>query len=667
MPLFIGDIPSIKVRDFSGLSGEYGYESLSEQDASQADNIEFWAGNPGTRRGFEQHLTLSGTNSPTWMRNWIGADYNRLLTYSKADRQLRLKLQTGALTESLLKTFAAGETIDCALDGTFAYVAPYSIDATSGLPDGAADPVAVCPDPATPGSLVVDNLWPADPGASSITGASATFVTPGGANTPMTNRKIIFIWYTRSGFLCKPILPGQVGEYPLTFTTVNGLYLIQFQIPSGLDQQYRGCYIAMNTAANPSQFFILPQRYDRVYPTGPTFGFVLDLSDASIAQYEDATNLTFEFTQGSPYTIRPHAITPYKDRMAYLANVPNSVNASGTKQTAVFVSDAGTPQNIAIDRSLISLPDAKVACAHRQVKDVLAIFGPGYTYGVYATADDPVNWATPQLIDGAVGANRPDCVFSSSKGYLWVASTSGAYQFDGHSYSALSMNYKQLDIWRRINWKAPANAIQIDEDIDNHQLIIRVPLDAATEPTHLLVWNYYNDEREMRSSIWTLPSWATSASCILIDPATNQKRYAVGYSSGGTRAVWKQRLFDSTLADLFKDGSDLVAFNYAHAPLPGPGDNRAGVKTHKLVQIRLTLQGSLQVYMQDLNRTRTRTYNTYTGSNDENTKTISQYIDIQSPAAVIGVQGTGGFRILELNLFSQNWIVKGGLDMLTGT
>src|SRR5204862_264006 len=64
-------------------------------------------------------------------------------------------------------------------------------------------------------------------------------------------------------------------------------------------------------------------------------------------------------------------------------------------------------------------------------------------------------------------------------------------------YTSLPISYYQSPDWNRINWDAP-DAIDIKDNPAIKKVYVMAALDGATEPTHMLTWDYTNGPSETK-------------------------------------------------------------------------------------------------------------------------------------------------------------------------
>ena len=159
-----------------------------------------------------------------------------------------------------------------------------------------------------------------------------------------------------------------------------------------------------------------------------------------------------------------------------------------------------------------------------EFRNTLHIFKGNRSYVTMDAVEDPINWPVDSL-DKSVGTQ---CFGIST--YLdaqgtnndrfFVADPGGIYTYEGGIFRKPQFTFNIADIWNRIN-KNHFNKVQIAIDAEASILYAAVPLDTATEVSHLLV-GFYRDTtgqygfvnpNKVRWSIFLFPKRASSILC----------------------------------------------------------------------------------------------------------------------------------------------------------
>jgi len=194
----------------------------------------------------------------------------------------------------------------------------------------------------------------------------------------------------------------------------------------------------------------------------------------------------------------------------------------------VMISRPNDPESVdgTVSFLVIDPSDAQYsATAGIEFRNTLHIFKGNRCYVTMDSADDPVNWVVDSL-DKSVGTQ---CFGIST--YLdaqgtnndrfFVADPGGIYSYEGGIFRKPVFTFNIGDIWARIN-KLQFNKVQLALDAENSILYAAVPLDNATEVSHLLV-GFFRDTtgsygfinaNKIRWSIFLFPKRSGS---ILVD------------------------------------------------------------------------------------------------------------------------------------------------------
>lgn len=226
------------------------------------------------------------------------------------------------------------------------------------------------------------------------------------------------------------------------------------------------------------------------------------------------------------------------------------------------------------------------------------------TYVTVDTGENPNTWRCDPL-DKAIGAE----VFSVSKildsrgtsvKRFFQGDKSGIYTYEGGGFQDPAFTVNISDLWDRIN-KKQFNKVVVVDDPENKTLYACVPLDTATEPSHIIVGDYNNGFNrygqlvgaQVRWSLWTFP-WQVSH--IAID--TNHDVETVFKQSGFEGNIYLQ---DST-ADL-DDNTRITSYIQTHLIFPSNRDGQGGknVNHFGFLETRTEGVGRLSIYLYSIN------------------------------------------------------------------
>ena len=628
-----------------------GLDNLRKTDAIEATNVEFQPLGVSSRRGWVSKFTSGGAGIIQDIKGWFGSNFHRLV-YLGGTTDLRIYNLVTADDRTVQTLSAASEALAFSSFGVRSYVGGYG-SASSGLklPVGTAGPYALAQDPANPATIQSDTMWPAAPSLSNFTTFTQSSIGGTGITTPGKHRVWIIIT-TRTGYTCRPIDTGY------DVNSVSDAFFFSFVYTGGLPATYASITLALSTADQPTNFYIPLEPWPG-NNAGPaplvagTFGLTVGINDANLELGTPAFPYLSNFTQGTPFTLQPYIIKAYQQRMAYTGLIPETSVAATATQSGIFFSDAGAPQDIALSRSLVQLPNQEMITAGETLRGTYYAFGPGYTYAIQDNGGDPVTWPVPQLVDGGIGTQRPEGVYVSSKGFLWVADEDGLYTFDGANYPAKPVSYYQdADWWQRINWNAPQGAIRVVDASEDRSVYVLVPLDGATVPTHIFVWNYqYGTSAEaVRFSVITFDAW-TRAFTRVLDPLVGTWRLIRGVSN----AAWFRRLVSD--ADQTDNGT-AVSSVYEHAPIPV---DRYAPKRYHGFQARVDVPGQLAINAKNFTGSRSTALQGISAWLNQEI-TLTRFLTLQSEGLRLRFSGIGQWAMSSLKAWWEPWVEKRGVD-----
>jgi hypothetical protein len=240
-------------------------------------------------------------------------------------------------------------------------------------------------------------------------------------------------------------------------------------------------------------------------------------------------------------------------------------------------------------------------------------------YIVSPTAGDPATWnverVTPKT--GICGARAVDI----TDGTVFFVHRTGAYLFDGSaptwvSDELIGYDSKHPGVWERINWKYD-HLIWVDIDHEHKVVRIGIPLDGATQCSHVLKVSYLDGwERDIRFSPFTgrfhfFPGRRWSLDTIAATQAVQVSRpVAQDAIAADRRQGEAQILFGGAggtvmYPDLGSDSDNGQPINWVFrfgsvSAAQLLKQMRQGMETVGLVQVRATGSGNVKVeYVQD--------------------------------------------------------------------
>lgn len=337
----------------------------------------------------------------------------------------------------------------------------------------------------------IEKAFPIAPAA----GMSATEPAPGDVDP--TTKRFGFIAETFGGGFSNPGPPSGGGIFtPMTITPSGGLNLVITITPPGTWP------ITINRlhliVELDEQWYLADVEPIYVPPGGPgSVSFTFDAPDTRIATFdpieEEGSNDFFSLiSQDSSGNgpIFPYQMLDYNSRLVLFTQVvaTDLINTS----TALMISDAGKPQWMTFKGHLIQLPQFLPAVTGSVIRDGLYVYSPAGTFQYFDIPGAlPVAWKTPTTISGSIGSPWFRGVTQNAgKTYSWVASQFGLYYFNGAGYTQEPSSKGQTNLWNRINKAAGPDKVCVFEDVPTSKVMVFCPLDNATEPNTLFVWDF---------------------------------------------------------------------------------------------------------------------------------------------------------------------------------
>ncbi len=185
----------------------------------------------------------------------------------------------------------------------------------------------------------------------------------------------------------------------------------------------------------------------------------------------------------------------------------------------LFVSKQGEPEVFDETAGVVFIDPSDSATGIKNCVTSRGILYINTSDKCYSTSDngsDPNTWAVIS-IDAGIGAE----IFSISKiqdstatnaDRFFQAHETGLYVFEEGVFKKPDFSWNILSIWNRIH-KAYFNKVQVVHDPKRFTVYVSVPLDSATECSHLLVADYSNSfgkygqivPEDVRWAVWSFP------------------------------------------------------------------------------------------------------------------------------------------------------------------
>lgn len=491
--MILRDYQQAEIKDFKGP----WFSNIEATDVPLgnsllAQNIRYLPGKAQKRFGFSsiQNPLDQITSAENWIYQYRGNDYNYLAYMGQnaadaGDFWLKvMDLSTGNITQispDALNPLTKG--ISFAQSGSRLYYGCFS-----GTTNWGWDiPGVYCKETLfSSGPNQADPLYPLPltlPILVDISGFGGD-VTPGVHNFG-------YLLTTRSGFTGPPG-PGNIIENPVPFTATN-TNILQMEInPSlGTWPDWVGIIQAvMSPVDSPNHYYTVPGAVQDIAGIGGSttnVQLIIDISDddlvATGTDLQPATGID-QFAWASP-TVNPTVLFPYSSRMVYVTATEDEAS-----QSVLLISEPNAYQQLTLDQHAVYLPGQIGITTCFSLYNTLYVLGPHWTYQTADTGDVPATWPQPQILDSRIGTLSPTgATANAALGVAWVADTGGLYLFSGGSFQLKPVSYFQEDDWNRINWAAPWAVKVVDDKVAKKVRVI-APLDGATSPTHMLVWDY---------------------------------------------------------------------------------------------------------------------------------------------------------------------------------
>jgi hypothetical protein len=408
-----------------------------------------------------------------------------------------------------------------------------------------------------------------------------------------------FIMTTRNGYTTKwgPIDSNNIYA-PASFTSAGGKIInLAVPVPSGgWPNDINTIQVLMSTAANPAQYYIVPDAIAGV--AGFTINIQINISDGDLAATGgDASPYQFlaciDASGAVPF--KPNALVNYSSRMGYL-----TVDNSGLP--VLYFSNPNNYQSLTKDQHGIYLPGNLQIAAAQPIQAVCYIFGPHWTFSVSDNGDVPATWASAQKVDGSIGTLSPWGVYvNASQGFAWVADEGGLFLFQGGAYPFRPISYYQTPDWQRINWNA-AIAVKVIDDKNDKVVRVFAPLDGATQPTHILSWDYTlgTNPEQAHYSLDNIQGYQMGAPAIIENPMTRVLETWIAPGSASQPVIRKNNGKESQPN---RDWNSAINGVYQTALFPGAQGQSGTLNMFHAVRTRALGSGNLSVVPKSLDGT----------------------------------------------------------------
>lgn len=590
MSLF--DYQSTTVTDFAGAWLRPEPTDVPPDQALLSLNCEFNPGQVSKRKGFKM---VWNPNEPILsLFNWVkGGDLvslagNYAIYFTSTGTNVRIVVDLATPVAATLFSQAGAASASIASGGSRLYIATAT---SSGIGAGQARVVGIYV-----AALNTDKLFMGPISTKPILTDTGTGVVTAGIH------RVGYVIVSRNGFTGK-ISPVAIGASTFDTTSVvtsTGSKQIGFSLTATWPAEASLVYIVMTSTTNLNRYFFVPGLGPYGVPGGgsTTITATIDISDddliSTATEVTDNFNLFTQDSSGNgPFN--PFLVVEYGQRVGYFTEL------NGVFQ--YYFSEPANHQTITADQHVRYLPGFRKITSAFVINNLLYVLGPHWTYSDYDNLLKPVQWAASSLIDGRIGTLSTRGVsVNSSQGFAWVADVSGLYVFQGGSYAPRPVSYQVDPDWKRINWAA-AMTVQVKDNNDKQQVYVLAPLDGATSPTHILVFDYSNGltPETIKYSLWSLASYAPGSMEMFQNPTTKKVELWTGRSTSGK--VLRQMNDVDDITPYNDDGVGVDA-TYEMALQPGMNAEIGSVWAHYGAQVRVKGSGSLAVTSYSMDRVR---------------------------------------------------------------
>lgn len=609
-----------QTRDLTSFGGAWQLSDAPTVDfrgALVSKNVEFNTSQVGTRHGF---ASIGGTAFMNDMYCWFGP-FSQINSLNGDANLAYLIYNSGGTTDlisffNIKRSVAAGSFSNTTAGRVMASMVGIGMriyvsfaDSSQKGVSGASAYTAYN----SAGTMAITGSWGnLFPGPMTYT-PSAPTEPSAGVVTAGTHRLGYIVEYD-SGYTSRvspdsgaTTPPSLTTFTPTSFTAAGSKNLSWVLNPGSWPTGAVYCSIVMTTADNLNQYYIVPGSRTAV-PGGSSGSktFTINISDADLAsQAIDATPYLYKFTSSTggtaPFT--PNHIAMWGDRMAYHANLNDN---TGNPIACLYISERNDYQTLTADQHLVQLPGQRPIVTSFRMGSLNYIVGPHEIWSVSDTGDVPVSWPAPQLVDGKHGTLAIKGIeVSPSSNYAWVADQNGLYVFTGGPIEALPISYQQTPDWSRINWDA-AWCIKVKDHSSAKQVFVMVPLDGATNPTHLMMFDYANGVTwdTVRYSLWNLSGYNLSALEIVRNdlPAQatgNQKKLELWLGSRTAQDILRQTSDLDT--NPYRDNGQAINSVWRSPMFPGM-DASLPICRHSAMHVRIKGSGSVAPTVYDMDQ-----------------------------------------------------------------
>ena len=650
--------------NFSGPNLLLDEEDIKDPQGIFAQDVEYISGQVRTRRGFAAvGAWLSGDNRTLY--NWLSLQFNRLVLfgYSAGNNIVSYTdLNSHANTPLLVMSGMLSLGISCAQAGYRLYWA-YFGNSTNALPSGQSEG-RVWDGTTISSTPQVEKLFPRPILGSEV---NMTMGSIGAGIVPPGTRL--------AGFLVQSWNGAQGPPSPCNSGNTSIFAGLQFN-PSASPSSFVITITPTTTWpnwVNTIQLIMSPSgQYDKLYMvpgavatvsrgTSTAVAFTVNLTDVTLAGTgTDVVKAGYfallrqDFNGNGPFNVR-HVVA-YNTRMVYVAD---DLGPDGTSTVStLFISNMNQPQWATRIYHQLYLPEFKAISTAQVIGSVLLVFGPQWTFAFSDNTQYPIQWLAPRTVSNTIGT---PFVYGAcpnpTRGYVWVADSSGLYYLTGGVYPELPASYYQTPDWLQINFSAPPDALKVVEDPNRRLVFVICPFGFGYQIANvIMVWDYTEGTTPGKIKYcgkWHIKGIAGDAisgnytiggAAMVYSPTNKNKELWIARGFTGTTDPALRQMYapaDAASTEdpaLYNDNSVGIPWVYEHGPEFGVSD---GPDQYLATSYRVRGNGTLHSSVKSLDGSSSTSLSDITLSSAPGKWGPIRWINKQAEALSIRFSGTG--------------------------
>ena len=482
--------PVITIKNPQGRWARGPSDTCPPDHCTDEQNLVFDEGQCGSRSGFESSLAAQGSWDGSVVRTHKYERIGEVLRYLILDSSGNIWDSSTDFSTAILTGVAEGD-FACTSLFNRAYLC-----ASTGLVGGTGDVVYVYDGTGTARAAA---------GTGVTAGTMAAADNVGGSKVELGDHLFAVACETASGFIT---IMGLTGSLYVKHTSPGGQSVDLTGIPLGPAGTVKRHLVATTTLStdyndNPAEqewFFIPRSNIDD--PTdmddNVTQTATVDFYDADLLV--QATYLQF---QKATIPAGCH-LNHFEGRLIVCGDASND--------HIVLLSEPGKPESVSDLNGFVIVDPGDMGDGVKNAIEHRGLLYLTKTSRTYVTSDNgsaPATWQV-NLVDAnvgceALGAGELLDVRGATKDVFLIAHLTGLFSFVGSYSEEQNLAWKVRDIWSTIN-PLYMRMTQVQVDPINQVIYIAAALDAATEPSHILICDYKQGltPKTVRWSKWAL-------------------------------------------------------------------------------------------------------------------------------------------------------------------